>query len=315
MFQGIKNGWDLIKESIKVFNHYPKFIVPLFLTWMVYAPIVLYLKYQFNWDAYTTPQVFLIVFGVIFVFAFLLSFSCSMLLELIQQLESGQKMSVIKAFGYTLGHNTIRNLPIVFVWTIVWFILLVIQVLLSKDKKRGNESFSAENAAKTLAGYKSFSFSRAFFEALQKGVRMVVFLILPAIAWENLSFWQSVKKGLAVFKANLSVFVTGFVLTGLAASIIFLPPALLFYISDKAELTLPSWVWVITIIYIAFGWSYSIYLEQMFTAELYLWNHKWEKEVAKAQQEGRPIPTLNQVARPSILDDVHELVEKSQTVT
>ena len=315
MFQGIKNGWDLIKESIKVFNHYPKFIIPLLLTWMVYAPIVLYLKYQFNWDAYTTPQVFLIVFGVIFVFAFLLSFSCSMLLELIQQLESGQKMSVVKAFWYTLGHNTIRNLPIVFVWTIIWFILLVIQVILSKDKKRGSKSFSAENAAKTLAGYKSFSFSRAFFEALQKGVRMVVFLILPAIAWENLSFWQSVKKGLAVFKANLSVFVTGFVLTGLAASIIFLPPALLFYISDKAELTLPSWVGVITIIYIAFGWSYSIYLEQMFTAELYLWNHKWEKEVAKAQQEGRLIPTLNQVARPSILDDVHELVEKSQTVT
>ncbi len=310
MFQGIKNGWDLIKESIRVFNHHPKFLIPLLLTWVVYAPIVLYLKYWFNWDAYTTSQVFLIVFGVIFVFAFLLSFSCSMLLELIQQLESGQKMSVAKAFEYTLSHNTIRILPIVFVWTIIWFILLVIQALLSKDKKREKESFSAENAAKTLAGYRSFSLSRAFFEALQKGVRMVVFLILPAIAWENLSFWQSVKKGLAVFRSNLSAFVTGFVLTGLAATIIFLPPALLFYISDELEVTFPDWVWLITIIYIAFGWSYSIYLEQMFTAELYLWNHKWEKEVAKAQQEGRPIPTLNQVPRPSVLDDVHELVEK-----
>lgn len=315
MFQGIKNGWDLIKESIRVFNHHPKFLIPLLLTWAVYAPIVLYLKYSFNWDAYTTSQVFLIVFGVIFIFAFLLSFSCSMLLELIQQLESGQRMSVTKAFGYTLSHNTIRILPIVFVWTIIWFILLVIQALLSKDKKREKESFSAENAAKTLAGYRSFSLSRAFFEALQKGVRMVVFLILPAIAWENLSFWQSVKKGLAVFRSNLSAFVTGFVLTGLAATIIFLPPALLFYISDELEVTFPGWVWVITIIYIAFGWSYSIYLEQFFTAELYLWNHKWEKEVVKAQQEGRPIPTLNQVPRPSVLDDVHELVEKSPMAT
>lgn len=315
MFQGIKNGWDLVKESIRVFNHYPKFLVPLLLTWMVYAPIILYLKYQFNWDTYTIPQIFLIVFGVVFVFAFLLSFSCSMLLELIQQLESGQKMSVAKALGYTLSHNTIRILPIVFVWTIIWFILLVIQALLSKDKRRGKESFSAENAAKTLAGYGSFSLSRAFFEALQKGVRMVVFLILPGIAWENLSFWQSVKKGLAVFRTNLSAFVTGFVFTEFAATIIFLPPALLFYISDKMEATFPDWVWVITIIYIAFGWSYSIYLEQMFTAELYLWNHKWEKEVAKAQREGRPIPTLNQVPRPSILDDVHELVDKSSMVT
>src|SRR3989344_3124160 len=239
MFQGIKNGWDLIKESIKVFNHYPKFIIPLLITWLVYAPIILYLKYWFDWDAYTGSQTFLIVFGIVFLFAFLLSFSCSMLLELIQQLESGNKMSVTKAFGYTLGHNTIKILPIVIVWTIIWFVLLVIQALLSKDKKREKESFSAENAAKTLAGYRSFSFSRAFFQALQKGVRMVIFLILPAIAWENLSFWQSIKKGLAVFKTNLSVFVTGFVLTGLAASIIFLPPSILFYVSEKMELTLP----------------------------------------------------------------------------
>ncbi len=310
MFEGIKNGWQLVKESIRVFNHYPQFLTPLLLTWVVYALIILYLTYWFNWDAYTISQIFLIVFGVIFVFAFLLSFSCSMLLELIQQLESGQKMSLAKAFEYTISHNTIRILPIVFVWTIIWFLLLLLQALLSRDRKTERESFSAENAAKTLAGYRSFSLSQAFFEALQKGVRMVVFLILPAIAWENLSFWQSAKKGLAVFRSNLSAFVTGFVLTEFVAIIIFLPPALLFYISDELEVTFPDWVWLITIIYIAFAWSYSIYLEQMFTAELYLWNHKWEREVAKAQKEGRPIPTLNQVPRPSVLDDVHELLEK-----
>ncbi len=308
MFQGVKNGWQLIKESVRVFNRHPKFIIPLLVTWLVYAPIILYLKYWFNWDAYTDSQVFLIVFGIIFVFAFLLSFSCSMLLELIQQLESGKQMNIASAFGHTLSHNTIKILPVVFVWTIIWFILLVIQALLSKDKKREKESFSAENAAKTLAGYQNFSLSKAFFKALEKGVRMVVFLILPAIAWENLSFWKSVKKGIAVFKSNLSAFVTGFVLTGLATAIIFLPPALLFYISDEMEIIFPEWVWVITIIYIAFGWSYSIYLEQMFTAELYLWNHKWEKEVTKAQAENRPIPTLNDIPRPSVLDEVNDLL-------
>lgn len=311
MFQGIKNGWSLIKESVKVFNHHPKFIVPLLITWIIYAPIILYLKYWFNSDAYTTGQVFLIVFGVVFLFAFLLSFSCSMLLELIQQLESGNKMSVTKAFGYTLGHNTIKILPIVIVWTIIWFILLVIQALLSKDKKREKESFSAENAAKTLAGYGSFSFSRAFFEALQKGVRMVIFLILPAIVWENLGFWKATKRGLGVFRSHLSVFVTGFVLTGLATAIVFLPPVLLFYISDKMEMAFPDWVWIVTIIYVAFAWSYSIYLEQMFIAELYLWNYKWEKEVAKAQQGGRPIPSLKDISRPSVLDDVPDLINKA----
>lgn len=308
MFQGVKNGWQLINQSIKVFNRHPKFIIPLLITWLVYAPIVLYLEYWFNWDAYTSSQFFMIVFGIIFVFAFLLSFSCSMLLELIQQLESGKQMSVASAFGYTLSHNLIKILPVVLVWTIIWFVLFAIQALLSKDKKREKELFSAKNAAKTLAGYQKFSLSKAFFKALEKGIRMVVFLILPAITWENLSFWKSAKKGIAVFKSNLSTFVTGFVLTGLATAIIFLPPALLFYISGELEVSFPDWVWVITIIYIAFAWSYSIYLEQMFTAELYLWNYKWEKEVAKAQEENKPIPTLNDIPRPSVLDEVNDLL-------
>lgn len=312
MFQGIKNGWDLIKESIRVFNRHPKFIVPLLITWLVYASIILYLKYWFNWNAFTGSQILLIVFGTVFVFAFLLAFSCSMLLELIQQLESGEQMSVVKSFAYTISHNVIRILPLVLIWTIIWFILLIIQTLFSKKKGKGEkESISAENAAKTLAGYQSFSFSRAFFKALEKGVRMVIFLILPGIAWENLSFWQSVKKGFAVFKAHLSEFVTGFVLTSAVTMIIFLPPAILFEIFDEAKF--PNWAWVTIIIYIAFAWSYSIYLEQMFTAELYLWNRKWEKEVAKAQQESRQIPTLQEVSRPSILDEVYELVEKSET--
>lgn len=137
---------------------------------------------------------------------------------------------------------------------------------------------------------------------------MVVFLILPAIAWDNLSFWQSVKKGLVTFKSNLSAFVTGFVLTELASFIIFLPPVILFYISDKLKISFPDLVWIITITYIAFAWSYSIYLEQMFSAELYLWNHKWEKEVARAQAENRPIPTLNDIPKPSVLDEVNDLL-------
>lgn len=313
MFNGIKNGWDLIKESIKVFNHHPKFIIPLLITWLIYAPIILYLKYWFNWDVYTTPQVFMIVFGVILVFAFLLAFSCSMLFELIQHLEGGEKMSVMKAFWHTLTQNAIKIVPIVIVWTIIWFILLVIQAALSKKKgeKSEKESFTAENAAKTLAGAGKFSLSAAFFRALQKGVRMIIFLILPAIAWENLGFTKAVKKGLAVFRTHLTEFATGFVLTGLAEAIIFLPPALLFTISGKAEITLPDYVWYLTIVYIAFAWSYTIYLEQMFTAYLYLWHIKWEREANKARKENKATPSMREVSRPSVLDDVNDLMNKT----
>lgn len=310
MFEGIKNGWDLIKDSIRVFYYHPKFLIPLLITWLIYAPIILYLEYGFNWDTLSFGQTFLFVFGIIFLFAFLLAFSCSMLLELIQQLESGQRMSLGKAFSHTLAHNILKITPIVIIWTIIWFILLILQAIFSKAKEIKKESFTAENAAKTLAGYRTFSLSRAFFKALEKGVRMIVFLILPAIAWENLSFGKAIKKGIGVFKAHLSEFVSGFVLTWAAAVIIFLPPGILFYISDELGITFPTWVWVVTIIYIAFAWSYAIYLEQMFTAELYMWNLKWEKQIEKEKRLGKPLSKLRDVKRPSVLDEVPELLEK-----
>ncbi|MDP3990822.1 MAG: hypothetical protein Q8P63_00805 [Candidatus Nealsonbacteria bacterium] len=310
MFKGIKNGWDLIKDSIRVFNHHPKFLIPLLITWLIYAPIILYLEYGFNWEALSTGLVYLFVFGIVFIFAFLLAFSCSMLLELIEQLESGHKMSLKKSFAHTLTHNVFKILPIVIIWTIIWFILFIIQAIFSKAKERSGRSFTAENAAKTLAGYGSFSLSRTFFKGIEKGVRMIIFLILPAIAWENLSFGKAIKKGIAVFKAHLSEFVTGFVLTWVAEIIIFLPPGILFYIADEFELIFPVWVWTTVIIYIAFGWSYSIYLEQMFTAELYLWNLKWEKQIGEEKRLGKPLSKLRDVKRPSVLDEIPELLEK-----
>jgi len=58
MFEEIKNGWDLIKTSILVFNRYPKFLIPLLITWLIYAPIILYLEYGFDWDFLSTGQFF-----------------------------------------------------------------------------------------------------------------------------------------------------------------------------------------------------------------------------------------------------------------
>ena len=310
MFEGIKNGWDLIKDSIRVFNHHPKFLIPLLVVWIIYAQIILYLGYGLNWNALSAGQIFLLVFGIIFLFAFLLAFSCSVLLELIQQLESGEKMNLSKAFSHTLAHNILKIIPIIIIWTIIWFILLILQAIFSEAKERKKEPLTAENAAKTLAGYRTFSLSGAFFEALGKGIRMIVFLILPAIAWENLSLGKAIKKGIGVFKVHLSEFVTGFLLTWTVATIIFLPPGILFYISDELKIEFPTWVWIITIIYIAFAWSYSIYLEQMFTAELYLWNLKWEKQIEEEKRLGKPLSRLRDVRRPSVLDEVPELLEK-----
>lgn len=311
MFGSIRNGWELVKESIRVFNHHPKLIVPLLVTWLIYAPVVLYLKYWFDWDVFTTQQAIAVILGVIFVFAFLLTFSCSMLLELVQQLESKKNMDIGAAFLLTIGHNLIRMLPLVIVWTVLWFLLTLLQAIFSKRRRKSgsSESFSFENSAKTLAGYGRMSVSRSVFFGLKKGVRMIIFLILPGIAWENLNFFQATKKGLAIFRTHLAEFLVGFAVTEGVALLIFFVPGMIFYITGEMEIALPDYVWTIVIIYIGFGWSYLIYLEQMFAAELYLWNTRWEKAFAEAQAAGGQLPRLSDVPRPSILDEVGEFVD------
>ena len=307
MFDGIKNGSEVIKESLKVFRKHPMFLVPLFGCWLIYAPIVIYFTYFFHWKQHSTLQICFTIFFIVFIFSFILSFSNLLLLELIQQLESGKKFNLVSAFFEVVSKDLIKTLPIIFIWVIIWFILTAIEALLSKIENRSGE-FSAENAAKTLAGYEHFSLSRAFFEALKKGVRMIVFLILPAIAWEDKSPVKATKKGLGVLKIHLAEFATGLALTELAAIIVFLPPAILFAISDVFEVTFPDFVWYITIIYCAFAWSFSLFLEQMFAAELYLWHLIWEKECSIAKAENRKLPKLREVKRPSVLDDVSDLL-------
>lgn len=310
MYKDIKNGWDLIKESIKVFCKYPKFILPLLFTWIVYAPIVLYFGYGFKPDLYTQKQIFIIVFMVIFVTSFFLVFSCSMLLEFIQQIESGRELSFIDSFKDTCKSNLLKLLPLVFIWSVVQFIFLIIQSLFSKDKKDQNRSLNLENAAKTLSGSSKFSFSSFTFKILEKTVRMVVFLILPAVAWDNLPFRKAVKKGFSVIGKHPSEFLAGFVLTGISSAIIFAPLALLYIVSEGA-VAIPKYVWIISIIYSSFAWSYSIYLEQMFIAYLYLWDTKWEEEILKAQKEGRVIPDFKNYPIPSILDSTNDLINKN----
>ena len=300
-------GWQLIVHSLNVFRAYPSFLVPICFVWIVYASGILYLRYSYAWHLYGATLDISVVFLFIFAVSFLILMSFTTVLEMIRQFES-DKPSFGKVVGKVVGKDMFRVLPLALVWAIIWFVLTLIEALLSKSRKdnSGDDALTAQNAAITLANYRSFSFSEAFVEALQKGVRMVMFLILPAIAWENLGVFKATKKGLAVLRAHLGLFGSGYALTYAAAAVAFLPVAIIFELGTRHHgnpplVSFPDYVWVATIIYMGFAWSLSMYLEQMFMAQLYLWHLKWESETAKAIKEGKPPPVFNSVLRPELL--------------
>lgn len=302
-----RKGWKLIVHALNVFKAYPAFLAPICLVWIVYATGVLYLRYGFSWKLHGAWTDTGVVFVVIFVFSFLILLSFATLLEMIHQVETG-KPSLLRAFAAVLSRDVLSVLPLALVWAIIWLVLTILEAMLSKsDRKAGrDDTLTAQYAAMTLANYRDFSFSAAFIEALQKGVRMVMFLILPAIAWERLGFFDGVKKGLAVFRAHLALFGTGYALTYVAAAVVFLPAAVVLELGTGRHggpplIDFPSFVWAATIIYMGFAWSLSLYLEQMFMAQLYLWHMKWEQMAAKAVEAGKPAPAFDTIPRPELL--------------
>lgn len=312
MIEKIKSSWSLINNSIKVFKKYPKFLIPILMTWCIYAPTILYVEYLSNYKKLTFLQQIPIAFVIILLFAFILTISCSVLLELIQQLESNKTPNLKSAFKDTFKQNFINMIPLVIVWAIMWLLISIVQALVVREKQGSTDNtFSVENAAKTLAGYDGyFSPSKAFFEAIRKGVRMIMFLILPAIAWENKNFNDAFSKGITMFENNISYFLSGFVMLEGVAYIIFFPIGLVFGIAEGMELAPNHILWLISIFFLTFAWSFSIYLEQMFTAELYLWNLKWEKKVIEAKKDNQSIPLLSDISKPSLLDNEFEFIAK-----
>jgi len=311
MFKGIRTASELFKQSLVVLGKRPSLIVPLLMCWVLYAPIVLYFEFFFDWDKYPLSSRLLIVLAIITVLSLIIGLSCLVLLELIEQIESGEDVSVLNAFWQIMRGGFIRALPVLLGWAVLWFVILVIQALLPRRKSGGHaEDYSARNAARTLAGLdSSWSLSDVFFETLKKGLRMVVFLILPGIAWEEMSPISAAKKGLSILGAHITEFASGFVLSEAASVFAFLPAAILFFATDNLDVVLPDGVWFGVIVYSALAWSFSLYIEQMFAAELYLWHLKWVEASEIATKNQKSPPDFSGINPPSILDDVPELVK------
>ena len=310
MFQGITNGSAIIAVSIQGAFKFPRLFVPLIFCWLLYAPILVYLYFDFPWENYGFSTQLVVFFLWILFLSSILSLSCFVLLELVRQIETNETQSFATALS-TGVKNTAHAFPIVIVWASIWFLISVVEMILdSLTKQRwrsGDEERSLKGIAMTLGGYQEFSFSTVFFEALRKGVRMIAFLIFPAIAWEKKGIVESTKKGISVASTHFKHFAAGYALTWLAAFLIFLPASLLIWINEKFDFNYPDTLWMAIIIYIGFSWSLSMLIEQLFVAELYLWHLIWEKEKQAAYDRGDPEPSLEDVKRPSIIDGVPDM--------
>ncbi|MDP2232365.1 MAG: hypothetical protein Q8K89_01925 [Actinomycetota bacterium] len=255
----------------------------------------------------------LIVFLVILFFSVIISSACLVMLHLIGQIERDIPLNLSRAAAAALP-NIVMAFPVMLLWSVLWFLLTLVEMLFSARDDEAESDPGTSDIARTVAGFEEFSLSGAFFEALNKGLRMLAFLIYPAIAWEGASPVAAIKRGLGVATAHKTEFATGFVMTELAATIVFVPPGIVFLLSDRAGLQFPQWVWLATILYSAFAWSFTIMLEQLFTAELYLWHLLWRRECTNAAESGTAAPELCDIRPPALTDRLPSLAATAGNV-
>ncbi len=325
----LKNSFRILVGSLKALLQHPALLFPLFIIWGMYIIGAYFYYYNVDYTRFTKEN-FDFKYGAVLlgtalvINAFVVLFSASILMEIIQQKETGQKINLGRAIIDTFTKNIFKIILLAITWFFLSMLLGVIQWFVkSKISQTANRSRFRTVSVKgvmvntgdlqNMAGVDSESMLSTLFKGLTRGIRMMCFLIVPAFAWENLGFGKSLSRGTTVLKARINEFISGFVLSSLLKFMIGLPVGIMAYLFYKDGYKFESWQFITVIIYSLFTWSFMIYLEQFFVAELYLWQLKYERACKIATDHGAPIPTLESIDRPSFLDDMPDLMDVGNT--
>jgi hypothetical protein len=292
----------MVVSALRAFGRYPSLFLALGLVWVGLAaagwlalPHVLDLFDSPALDSETTFWLMYAAVGVcVFTFAgVVLSFGCLVVLERVRQIEMDEPRSLTGALGSALA-NTVRALPLVLVWSVLWLAVNGLGMLLGG----GDEDDDRDTGDRLL----DWSL-RAACDAM----RMLVFCSLPALAWEvGGSPLGAVRRGLAVARRHKAEFGVGLLLSDLAAQIAFLPFAgvAVAYIQG---VDLPEVAWLGAVALSLLLWTFVMLVQQLYAAELYVWHLLWEDASAHAVAAGKAPLAPDEVTRPSLLDGIPAL--------
>jgi len=284
------DGVRMLRNSLRFLGQHPSTLLPLVVIWLVSVHIIFSVLPAIPWQTLDVVPAIVLIYAINSALCLLQLTGCSILLELLQHIETGRPMRLWVALRDTVLRNLWAILPLALVWSAVEVLLWILQALLtSKDRKSTSDSVV-----------------RAWFDMAQKVLRMGTYLALPAIAWEDVGPYQAVRRAIRIGKTEIASFISATSLSALFMFFVGLPLTILAYAD-------PDFVkahWKPLLVYAMVIWTLKTYLEQMMMAELYLWARAkaWDAfEVA-----GDPLrhPQLKTRIMPSLFNGVPDLSER-----
>jgi hypothetical protein len=294
----IQSGWSVFKRTLKLIFSKPYLLIPMIIAWLALVFASIWFNSTYNLETMEILELLLVLFASTFLSTFTIGIASLFILEMIEQLETRGKINPFKALFDMLSKDLWRALPIIILWSLADFILILIISFLDSLRKRKNRPKRPKGPIQRAV------------EAFRDLVRMGSMMVFTVIAWENLGPKQSFDKGYRVFKYRFSELLVGWGLNKVMG-ILLVIPVILVYIGLQANLLPLQATLIGLIIYISIMWSLRKLIEQLFVSELYLWYLHYERAKAKAMSTGsEPPASLYDVERPFFTDKNYDLVQE-----
>ncbi|GEM_PF-3930088 len=298
-------GFQVGFNGLRFMFKNPKSMLSILVFWIILAVFggIGVLLFQLAGDPdnlLAGPTLLLFVIGTPMAFVLAGAISSLVLLEMIQQHEITGTIVFWDALSCTIRKDLPKLVPILLVWSAMVWLITIIQIIISAFWMGFLSLFGLRADA-------PISLTDRGANVLIKGVRIFMQFTLPAVAWERLSTTKSIKKSWDIIRTAWAE-ILGAIIFGNVMLVVVIAPLIVLYYLYIGDAINEAWVMTTLFVLGAFAYSVGRLLQQIYVAQIYLWFTSWEKELEQAAAQGRFIPPLRDFPRPSLLDDVNDMV-------
>lgn len=263
---------DIVIGSLKLLWSYPILITPLFPVFLMIIGV--------EFGIFVINNLFLQLI-LIFVVAFGLMFSFTISSHMLKQIHLDQKPTISEAI---VSQQTVSMIPKVFILTLIWYTIILILVAIELAI---NSLLSRSRDGDERVG----SFVSSIFGTVADALRMMGFILIPIMLFEDIGLADSFSRLKSILKENPITALGGLALTKTVTALIFF---IVMAINRSADLFSPFGL-VIMLALVGVAWIFSMYLEQIFVTGLYLYTTYPQSKIVGillGKHIGRELPVV-----------------------
>lgn len=263
---------DIVIGSLKLLWSYPILITPLFPVFLMIIGV--------EFGIFVINNLFLQLI-LIFVVAFGLMFSFTISSHMLKQIHLDQKPTISEAI---VSQQTVSMIPKVFILTLIWYTIILILVAIELAI---NSLLSRSRDGDERVG----SFVSSIFGTVADALRMMGFILIPIMLFEDIGLADSFSRLKSILKENPITALGGLALTKTVTALIFF---IVMAINRSADLFSPIGL-VIMLALVGVAWIFSMYLEQIFVTGLYLYTTYPQSKIVGillGKHIGRELPVV-----------------------